>query len=69
MKMEIMYGESIYSAVERAKEEACLKSYGYVDIKLNDIHLRVSHNSLVDDILGIYALKCKIRDLERFFLG
>ena len=64
MIMQAQAGESIYSATERAKEEANFGSFGYVDLLFNQIPLRVSHDSCIDDILTIYSLKCRIRGLE-----
>ena len=64
MIMQAQAGESIYSAIERAKEEASIVSYGYVDLVFNQIPLRVSYDSCIDDILTIYSLKCRIRGLE-----
>ena len=56
-------GDSFYTAVKKVKDNI-LKSTDYIDLEFNEIRVRVSKDSNIDDLAIIYDLKCKIRRME-----
>lgn len=55
-------GESFFSAVR--KVQGSLAPGRYCDLEFNEIRVRVSKDSNIDDLSVIYDLKAKIRRLE-----
>jgi hypothetical protein len=56
-------GESFYGAVEKVKD-SLQSDNDYCDLEFNDIRVRVSKNSRIDDFSTIYNLKHTIRRLQ-----
>lgn len=56
-KIELLAGESLYSAIYKTQEY--LEQKGLINgwIKFNGIYLLINANSVVDDIQLIYSLK------------
>jgi hypothetical protein len=62
MYIEAEKGMNFYEAVKFAKKE--IKGTGYLDLKFNDITVRVSKDSNIDDLSTIYDLKHTINRLK-----
>ncbi len=62
MIIETDKGMNFYEAVKFAKKE--LKEKSYADLKFNDITIRVSKDSNIDDLSTIYNLKHTINRLK-----
>jgi hypothetical protein len=58
-------GMSFYDSVKEVKEQI-LRDNQYLDLEFNNIRVRVSKNSNIDDLAIIYDLK---RIIERMKLG
>jgi hypothetical protein len=58
-------GMSFYEAAKKVKEQI-LRDDQYLDLEFNNISVRVSKDSNIDDLTTIYYLKCKV---ERMKLG
>lgn len=55
-------GDNFVHAVKKVKEQ--IKSNeSYLDLEFNEIRVRVSKESSIDDLATIYDLKCKLRRL------
>jgi hypothetical protein len=62
MYIEAEKGMNFYEAVKFAKKE--IKETDYLDLKFNDIVVRVSKDSNIDDLSIIYHLKHTINRLK-----
>jgi hypothetical protein len=58
-------GDNFYEAVRKVKENM-FNNESYLDLEFNDIRVRVSKDSNIDDLSTIYYLK---RTIERMKLG
>jgi len=58
-------GMNFYDAVKKVKENM-FNNESYLDLEFNDIRVRVSKDSNIDDLSTIYYLK---RTIERMKLG
>ena len=55
-------GDNFAHAVKKVKEQI-KSSEDYLDLEFNEIRVRVSKESSIDDLATIYDLKCKLRRL------
>jgi hypothetical protein len=62
MIIDAEMGMNFYEAVKFAKKE--IKGTDYLDLKFNDIIVRVSKDSNIDDLSTIYNLKHTINRLK-----
>lgn len=56
-------GDNFFSAVKKL-QETLKTSEDYCDLEFNEIRVRVSKTSNINDLSAIYDLKCKIRRME-----
>ena len=55
-------GDNFVHVVKKVKEQI-KSSEDYLDLEFNEIRVRVSKESSIDDLATIYDLKCKLRRL------
>ena len=55
-------GDNFFHAVKKVREQI-KSSEDYLDLEFNEIRVRVSKESSIDDLATIYDLKCKLRRL------
>lgn len=62
----LLYAESGHSFVASVKQvqEILKRGEDYCDLEFNEIRIRVSKDSKIDDLCTIYDLKHKIKRLE-----
>jgi hypothetical protein len=63
MTIEAQAGEWVGTFFERVKEELKTSDDFYQTVRFNDVSIKISWDSNVDDLLTIYDLKCQLNRL------